>query len=423
MPDVTFFDMFAGIGGFRSGLERAGGFRCIGHCEIDPHADKSYRAIHKINPKEVFYQDAKNIDPDKMPDFNVLCAGFPCQSFSIAGKRRGFEDARGTLFFDIARILKARHPEFFILENVPGLLSHDGGRTFNTILSTLSDLGYGVEWQGLNSKDFGVPQSRKRVYIVGYLNPECAGKIFPFTETTGQTTVQIVGGAQGSRIYDAGGVACTQLSSSGGGGGKTGLYLIRNEKGRQEKLYPIDLYPGEPKVTEIVRCLTSHCGSPDIPNRKGERSGVLLIKEATAKGYKEAAPGDSFDTSFAGQNMKRGRVGKGIANTLTTNADKAVVESDLRVRRLTPRECLRLQGFRDDQIDRLLAVTSDSQAYKQAGNAVTVNVVEAVGRRLYQTTKFAQRGAKGAKLDSKPTTGQTAPQTADSAPTGADVAA
>ena len=104
MPDVTFFDMFAGIGGFRSGLERAGGFRCIGHCEIDPHADKSYRAIHKINPKEVFYQDAKNIDPDKMPDFNVLCAGFPCQSFSIAGKRRGFEDARGTLFFDLSLI-------------------------------------------------------------------------------------------------------------------------------------------------------------------------------------------------------------------------------------------------------------------------------------------------------------------------------
>ena len=101
-----------------------------------------------------------------MPDFDLLCAGFPCQAFSIAGKRGGFADARGTLFFEIARLVADKRPAYFILENVPGLLSHDKGRTFHTILSTLSELGYGVEWKVLNSKDFGVPQSRKRVYLV-----------------------------------------------------------------------------------------------------------------------------------------------------------------------------------------------------------------------------------------------------------------
>lgn len=151
-----------------------------------------------------------------MPDFDLLCAGFPCQSFSIAGKRRGFEDARGTLFFEIARILKAKQPAFFILENVPGLLSHDEGRTFTTILSTLSELGYDVQWQVLNSKYFGVPQSRKRVYIIGYLDPKCAGKILPLTGADGKALIQIIRGAQGERVYDPAGVACTQLSSSGG---------------------------------------------------------------------------------------------------------------------------------------------------------------------------------------------------------------
>ena len=113
-----------------------------------------------------------------MPDFDLLCAGFPCQAFSIAGKREGFADARGTLFFEIARLVADKRPAYFILENVPGLLSHDKGRTFHTILSTLSELGYGVEWKVLNSKDFGVPQSRKRVYLVGYLDRRVPEKYY-----------------------------------------------------------------------------------------------------------------------------------------------------------------------------------------------------------------------------------------------------
>ncbi len=379
---IRFFDMFAGIGGFRAGLERAGGFTCIGHSEIDKHADRAYRNIYTIDPKEVYYEDAKNIKAEEMPDFDLLCAGFPCQSFSVAGKRRGFMDARGTLFFDIARILKAKQPAFFILENVPGLLSHDEGRTFTVILNTLSELGYGVEWQVLNSKCFGVPQSRKRVYIVGYLNPKCAGKILPLPEADGKALIQIIGGTQGERVYDPSGVACTQLASSGGGGGKTGLYLVSCSS-----------RDGISDTRESARTLTASyfrgIGSGQA------RDGVLLIREATRCGYSEAKPGDSVDTSYADQNQKRARVGHGIAYTLTTHADKAVVDTDMRIRRLTPKECLRLQGFSDNQIDRLLAVTSDTQAYKQAGNAVTVNVIHALGLRI----RDAYTAAAGAEKE------------------------
>ena len=138
--------MFAGIGGFRSGLTRAGGFRCVGHCEIDKYANASYQAIYEPGKEERYYPDATQIDPADLPDFDLLCGGFPCQAFSNAGRRRGFADARGTLFFEIARLAQAKRPAYLLLENVPGLLSHDKGKTFSVILSALDDLGYHVEW-------------------------------------------------------------------------------------------------------------------------------------------------------------------------------------------------------------------------------------------------------------------------------------
>lgn len=139
---IRFFDMFAGIGGFRSGLEAVGGFECIGHCEIDKKANQAYNAIYQ--PKgEIYFEDATKIDTNDLPDIDLICAGFPCQSFSVAGKRLGFrDDTRGTLFFEVARIAEAKRPPLLLLENVPGLLSHDGGRTLFTIFSTLVELGY-----------------------------------------------------------------------------------------------------------------------------------------------------------------------------------------------------------------------------------------------------------------------------------------
>ena len=157
---IKYFDIFAGIGGFRSGLEKAGGFECVGYCEIDKYAKKAYETLYDTE-NEVYYDDARKIDPNELPDLDLICGGFPCQSFSIAGKRKGFSDTRGTLFFEIARIAAIKKPKYLLLENVPGLLSHNQGRTFATILSTLDELGYDVVWEVLNSADFSRAELRQ----------------------------------------------------------------------------------------------------------------------------------------------------------------------------------------------------------------------------------------------------------------------
>ena len=170
--------MFSGIGGFEYGmLQSKHDFEIIGHSEIDKYANQIYDK-HFEGVKN--YGDATKIDPRALPNFDLLVAGFPCQAFSVAGLRQGLDDTRGTLFFDIARILDNKRPRHFLLENVKGLLSHNRGETFQTILKVLTDLGYDVEWEILNSKNFGVPQNRERVYIIGHLGGGSGRKIFPF---------------------------------------------------------------------------------------------------------------------------------------------------------------------------------------------------------------------------------------------------
>ena len=142
---IRFIDMFAGIGGFREGLQLAGGFACVGFCECDKYALRSYRALFDCE-EEWYSQDARTIDPAELPEFVLLCGGFPCQAFSIAGSRKGFGDSRGTLFFELARLAEARKPRYLLFENVPGLLNHDGGRTFAAILDALGD--WGIMWNG-----------------------------------------------------------------------------------------------------------------------------------------------------------------------------------------------------------------------------------------------------------------------------------
>lgn len=186
---IRYFDMFAGIGGFRSGLEAIGGFECVGYCEIDKYAKQAYEAMYDTGD-ELYFDDARKIVLEQLPDFDLLVGGFPCQSFSIAGARKGFDDTRGTLFFEIARIAAVKKPKYLFLENVPGLLNHDKGRTFETIIHTLDELGYDVCWQVLNSKNFGVPQSRNRVFIIGYFRGQCAGEVLSFTQTSGKALIQ-----------------------------------------------------------------------------------------------------------------------------------------------------------------------------------------------------------------------------------------
>ena len=160
-------------------------------------------------------------------------------------------------------------------------------------------------------------------------------------------------------------------------GGKTGLYLV-------------DLCAGQPQNTEIARCLTARYGQTSLSTHPRERSGVLLVREPTRKGYKEAVPGDSVDLGYPGSRTRGGRVSKLAHDAASV---QGIVERGGRIRRLMPRECLRLQGFGEEQIDRLLAITSDAQAYKQAGNSVTVNVIEAIGRRLQEVDEDLRRGA------------------------------
>ncbi|MGN1138625.1 MAG: DNA (cytosine-5-)-methyltransferase [Ruminococcus sp.] len=399
---IKYLDMFAGIGGFRSGLERIGGFECIGFCEIDKYAKQSYEAMYDTKGA-LYFNDARKINPKELPDIDLITGGFPCQSFSIAGRRKGFEDTRGTLFFEIARIASAKKPKYLFLENVPGLLSHDRGRTFKTILSSLDELGYDVTWQVLNSKDFGVPQSRKRLYIVGFLRAKCAGQILSFKETNSKTPIQIYPGKEGERIYSSEGESITLTSNGGSFGGRTGLYSIeefgipikvKTKSGYQiaypgdsidigysgtntrrgrvghnvahtlttsstQACYFIDMNP-EPKMTEVARCITARHAS-DISNRKGEHSAVFLEKF-------QITDDEEHPMVVFVDKDKKVHIGK--------------------IRKLTPRECWRLQGFTDEQFDKVIATgMSDTQLYKQAGNAVTVNVISAVGQIIKEVKK------------------------------------
>ena len=371
---MKFLDLFAGIGGFRFGLEHSG-HKCIGHVEIDKFAHQSYQAIHRPSLEEFYHNDITTITDDIWQDFkgkcDIITAGFPCQSFSVAGKRRGFEDVRGTMFFYLANATKQIKPRYFIFENVKNLLSHDKGRTFTTILRTLYDIGYDVQWSVLNSKDFGVPQNRERVYIVGHLRGERPSEILSIgkederfdkkrikeiastkcegSNSFGQRSIvysdqgligaltandykeqkkvarliQLIPGRQGERVYSINGIACTQNALSGGDGAKTGLYAM-----------PI-LTPDRAEKRQNGRRI-KNLNEPMFTLTGQDKHGVVLIN------------GESYQ-----------------------------------VRRLTPLECFRLQGFPDWAYERARAIgMSDAQLYKQAGNAVTVNVVKWIGERI-----------------------------------------
>ena len=380
---MKFLDLFAGIGGFRLGMESAG-HECIGFCEIDKFARASYKAIHNTKG-EIELHDITAVSDESirgLGSVDIICGGFPCQAFSIAGHRRGFEDIRGTLFFEIARFASILRPKYLFLENVRGLLNHDGGATFETIIRTLDELGYDVEWQVLNSKNFGVPQNRERVFIIGHLRGERTRNVFPLSGESEQSDhqppkIEIIGNTKNPN-----GTSKGTKSVVYGSGGVVGTLTATDYK--EPKQVAI-------KQFGILQPNFNQCGvvyetdgiAPTIrAYQGGGLEPKIRVKEATSKGYAEAEVGDSVNLSHPNSKTRRGRVGKQIANTLLTGESQGVIEPDFRIRKLTPRECWRLQGFPDWAFDKAQEVNSNSQLYKQAGNSVTVNVIAAIAKEL-----------------------------------------
>ena len=380
------------------------GHECIGFCEIDKFARESYKSIFQTEG-EIEFHDIRDVSDDEFKKLrgkvDVICGGFPCQAFSIAGRRLGFEDTRGTLFFEIARAAKQIQPRFLFLENVKGLLNHDKGRTFTTILTTLDELGFDVEWQVLNSKDFGVPQNRERVFIIGHLRGECTRRIFPLssaskqvdkhqklstnTLTTRYPNSQGVGSyiieSESQRVSSIGNINKSGRGMNGEVYQADGLApTLTTNKGEGQKIAIPVLTPDQSDKRQNGRRFKTD-GEPMFTLTAQDRHGVL-IKEATKKGYSEAEIGDSVNLSHPNSKTRRGRVGKQIANTLLTGESQGVVEPDFRIRKLTPRECWRLQGFPDWAFDKAQEVNSNSQLYKQAGNSVTVNVIAVIAKEL-----------------------------------------
>lgn len=330
---IRFIDLFAGVGGFHYGISRVNtarqeqdsvpnstniknkivgdtqSFSCVYSNEWDKYANSVYRKHFG----ECDDRDIRTVPTSDIPDHDLLVGGFPCQAFSVAGKRGGFDDTRGTLFFEIARILRDKRPRYLLLENVKGLLSHDSGKTFQTILGVLSDIGYGVQWQVLNSKDFGVPQNRERVYIVGHLRGTSRPEVFPIRE--------------GEQESD----------------GALGLQSVRQVAGT---LRATDYKGTHNNIGEIIQL-----NNPVHSNNRVYGAGGISPTLNTAQG---------------GNRQPK-------------------IEAEYRIRRLTPIECERLQGFPDNwtEFGADGEKISDTQRYKMMGNAVTTNVITEIVLRLF----------------------------------------
>ena len=389
---MKFLDLFAGIGGFRLGMESAG-HECVGFCEIDKFARKSYKAIHDTKG-EIELHDITAVSDEsirRIGRVDIICGGFPCQAFSIAGNRRGFEDTRGTLFFEIARFASILRPKYLFLENVKGLLNHDGGATFETILGALDELGYNVEWQVLNSKDFGVPQNRERVLIVGHLRGECTRRVFPLSKS-GQQVASI------KEQYSN--TITTRYGNSQG----AGAYIVESKSQKVRSIGNIHpsgngiLIAGKLPVNhdQNSRVYDTNGLAPTLSTMQGGGQEPKIIQRG--HGYNQGGEHDIAPTltsnSYQENNLVKvvdfyNKITKDEVGTLTSSGGGSTVRAGsfgitdgYRIRKLTPRECWRLQGFPDWAFDKAQKVNSNSQLYKQAGNSVTVSVIAAIAKEL-----------------------------------------
>lgn len=484
---IKFIDLFAGVGGFRRGMELAG-HECVGFCEWDKYATMSYKMMHTVSEEQREYlltlplnkrqkeilkeeylngewysNDIRAVDARSVPKCDVWCFGAPCQDFSIAGNRAGLEGDRSSLIREVFRIIgeieEESRPEWLIYENVKGMFSSNKGFDYLEILLAMDELGYDIEWQLFNSKDWGVPQNRERVYTIGHLRARGRREILPisgdYTEISINQVMQYNTEKRENtnryRVYDEMGIApCLGCMEGGGlephvlsignvnpsGNGMNGnVYsskhmspTLTTNKGEGIKIAIPVLTPDRIKKRQNGRRFKQD-GDPMFTLTAQDRHGVM-VREATKRGYAIETEGDSINLEHPNSKTRRGRVGKGLAQTLTTSCNQAVIygerinidkpyaideqnkyvrkdncvgtlttdgsspkhnnriiQTDLRIRKLTPRECFRLQGWTDEYFERAESVNSDSQLYKQAGNGVTVNVVYAIANRLNKNLK------------------------------------
>lgn len=461
---MKFIDFFAGIGGFRKGMELAG-HECVGFCEFDKFATASYISMHlltddqrkaledipiKQRQKEIlkekyrngewYANDIRRVYAGDIPKAECWCFGFPCQDISVAGKQAGFQGNRSSLFFRVmylvGQLKEEDKPTYLFIENVKNLLSVNGGWDFARLLVEMEQEGYDAEWQVLNSKDFGVPQNRERCFIIGHLRSRSAAEIFPVERTDRENSISIISHKeelprfidlcyQGSQMTDiarrlkaryykgvanhAGqdsGIAIKvigEVNSSQDGKvlGIDGIAKCHSAgHGNNPKIALPVLTPDRVEKRQNGRRFKED-GEPMFTLTGQDRHGIAVeVREATKQGYAERRVGiDSVNFTMPNSKTRRGRVGKEIANTLDTSCNQGIfvqVSEELTVyavwyekyqcyiaiRKLTPRECFRLQGWSDDYFEKAQFVNSDSQLYKQAGNGVTVTVIKAIAEKL-----------------------------------------
>ncbi len=351
---IKYISLFSGIGGFELGIGNKA--KCVGFSEIDKYAIQIYQK--HFNHKN--YGDITTIKPTELPDFDLIVGGFPCQSFSIAGKRGGFKDTRGTLFFNIAEIARVKRPRLLLLENVKGLLSHNEGNTFATIIGTLDELGYDCQWQVLNSKNFGVPQNRERVFIIGHLRGTSRPEVFPIGETN-------QGSIKQTKELREQNSNCLRTNYGNATSNETYIRQLNKPKHSNDRVY------SDKGLSPTINTAQGGNRQPFVAMQwRRTEKGKEARKESQKKG-KDYTP---FSDGHRELIPKKGKpVG---ALTAQAIAKDSLLGNHSQIRRLTPTECARLQGFPDDWHNGV----SDTQAYKCYGNAVTTNVIKEIAKRL-----------------------------------------
>lgn len=418
---MKFIDFFAGIGGFRRGMELAG-HKCVGFCEFDKFATASYTSMHLLTQEqrefldkmplkqrqreilkeeyrngEWFANDIRRVYSGDIPKADCWCFGFPCQDISVAGKQLGFQGNRSSLFFRvmylIGQLKEENRPTYLFIENVKNLLSVNGGWDFARLLIEMDRGGYDAEWQVLNSKDFGVPQNRERCFIIGHLRGRGSAEVFPIERTNRENRVSIIGHKDGDRrnmqVFSQEGI--TETLDTGQGGG-TGHHVA----------LPcfVDLCIEGSRMTEQARCLKARYYK-GIANHAGQDSGIaipVLTPDRAEKRQNGRRFKENGEPMFTLTGQDRHGIAIEVENTKGNDDSGILVQVSeeltvyavwcekyqcyIAIRKLTPKECFRLQGWTDDYFKKAEFVNSDSQLYKQAGNGVTVNVIMAMARKL-----------------------------------------